>query len=1290
MDMEKCNKNVQKIDSEVGTSLSLDSDASIADFKSPKIKPIEKLKLFNFKLTKKKETSIKTELSKGLNKKAGNQLKKNISDVHIRTESNICEDKSESVKHSNDTKVAYVCPLCFKNFKDTNSRILHMKNCAAKNNVSMEKLLQAMELQERQSAERVSLGLLAAPVLQNKKQTTINKMDHQLQLALALSKSLYEAEEVGNYNEIEDLADICPTKDSTKELMDKNLMGNITTRFQKKKKQTFITVLQTRSKEERDRLITEKIAEILIDSETLHQSQQQMQSKFENIKRNNLRSHILKKYLNFDNKLWNSAMLQLSQKDFYVITLSPYIIPSTKQTFMESESESNMSNKSEQKVSSPTKSNLHSNKKESSNISHKVDINLFPNTEKENINIQSSINTLILDWGNALNNSSSSDIIIFVNDSKHIWVHKLVFYIRCSNILLDIIPNNDTTYSVKEMICWIDVEYHIALAFLEFIYCGIIKKHAISFNDNIAISSLGRLARRYKVKELFTYLRLEYAAFHDRTSKNDKFELYKQDIQEDCNSNDKQNEFVEYNTLTPKEDINSVNCNNQSIPDISIMEISPDKLLKTSISPEKCVTLVDRKNSMSPDIFNDTSNDVILNRTNMEILLSPIQCSSKNTTNQILFSSSINKSRSSTDECALNQSPVATPKNNPNIMENKIKSKSNLTLFIEEIQRENAKSDFASDSEIDSPIKSFIQYNKNPFRKKNYDESNVLDKLHNSKLSSDRTEKKENGLSKLEKDMQIHADDNPQLYNITVDKNLTTSTEHNHTDLFSSIKEIETSMYSDNNISEKTIASSQINNASVTTSLSSNSEMDTDDLNMYTKNKRKYIDKSIAVYQSASKKYKNTMTEIKNDEVENNKAIASNSDKVDEDEIYDTLLNNSFKHKDNFKEQDIDNCNNDSSKIQITNNESFNNDYSNIFNLVSPEISDIENQNDSPFKLSTNPDSVVISSSPDIDINSQDINNFNKNDSLGVLSSKIQESDDELHYTFPNDIHFSNINIDNRIEHITLNNKTLQICSRNKKLRKRCKSEGNLQINYTAEENDKLDKFNNMNSLQCNKEDNKLIIKNKLFTITENNDILPPNYDIMDTAELHREMQKYGLKIQNRNKNIKLLTYIYKELHPTIETIDTSGKNMYNEYEGPQKKRLKVDINLSDKYSNIERECNVSSFKNWNSNDYSRRMETKAEYMNNVENLIALSDCDSIKEAFSKLIEFNKDLHNKILQYEPLNIELLHHMLKTNGFKCKINALIDFLDEQVFFSSLFLYNILFFIDIYNNFFYKFQ
>lgn len=55
----------------------------------------------------------------------------------------------------------------------------------------------------------------------------------------------------------------------------------------------------------------------------------------------------------------------------------------------------------------------------------------------------------------------------------------------------------------------------------------------------------------------------------------------------------------------------------------------------------------------------------------------------------------------------------------------------------------------------------------------------------------------------------------------------------------------------------------------------------------------------------------------------------------------------------------------------------------------------------------------------------------------------------------------------------------------------------------------------------------------------------------------------------------------------------------------------------------------------------------------------------SIKDAFLRLIETNKDLHNKVLTYEPLPLESLHSTLKLNGLKCKLNALMDFLDEQV-------------------------
>ena len=47
-----------------------------------------------------------------------------------------------------------------------------MKICAFKNNITTKKLLDVIELQKRQENERQSLGLLVAPVLQDKKKPT--------------------------------------------------------------------------------------------------------------------------------------------------------------------------------------------------------------------------------------------------------------------------------------------------------------------------------------------------------------------------------------------------------------------------------------------------------------------------------------------------------------------------------------------------------------------------------------------------------------------------------------------------------------------------------------------------------------------------------------------------------------------------------------------------------------------------------------------------------------------------------------------------------------------------------------------------------------------------------------------------------------------------------------------------------------------------------------------------------------------------------------------------------------
>ena len=55
---------------------------------------------------------------------------------------------------------------------------------------------------------------------------------------------------------------------------------------------------------------------------------------------------------------------------------------------------------------------------------------------------------------------------------------------------------------------------------------------------------------------------------------------------------------------------------------------------------------------------------------------------------------------------------------------------------------------------------------------------------------------------------------------------------------------------------------------------------------------------------------------------------------------------------------------------------------------------------------------------------------------------------------------------------------------------------------------------------------------------------------------------------------------------------------------------------------------------------------------------------------FLKLLSIKTELYNQILAYEPICINSLHFMLKAEGLKCKMNILMDFLDEQVFFYFL--------------------
>ena len=156
----------------------LSEDDSLLDFKSPKQSSKQKSIEFNHcNIYQKKRTVAKLKNVKSHKEekhKQQSEKKRNVQESQPSIESSFFKSKANSydTNSTTDAKLALVCPLCFKTFKDLNSHALHMKICAYKNNISTKKLLNAIELQKRQENERKSLGLPAAPIVPAKKKPT--------------------------------------------------------------------------------------------------------------------------------------------------------------------------------------------------------------------------------------------------------------------------------------------------------------------------------------------------------------------------------------------------------------------------------------------------------------------------------------------------------------------------------------------------------------------------------------------------------------------------------------------------------------------------------------------------------------------------------------------------------------------------------------------------------------------------------------------------------------------------------------------------------------------------------------------------------------------------------------------------------------------------------------------------------------------------------------------------------------------------------------------------------------
>lgn len=623
-------------------------------------------------------------------------------------------------------------------------------------------------------------------------------------------------------------------------------------------------------------------------------------------------------------------------------------------------------------------------------ISHKKEH--YVNEKCENCQNMQFINTIITNWSDSLNDSSASDIIIFVKNDKHIWAHKLVLHIQCSNMLLDITSNDTLLFTnIKEKISWTDVSYNIALAFLEFIYCGIIKKYSNILDDLKNYPFLRDLARKYKVKELFVFLEKKQIKIKSQmdskceqeciSKKKDNLELTNDEILNLINEI-KDHKFNDGKKLN-KKDLE------KNIIDKSKIELKNDKCTDESQKIVNCLndTNAIQNSNMSPDLFDDTTQTK----------------KRKNKKTSINSSTSENIGIFKNIKENINLLPniqcFSTPNNkNCNIQ----KLKSNLSIFIEQVQRENAKSDIDVDSE-DSVLSTNYKICRNPFNLRQNDSSEYCISQKNI-----ITEKK----YKAKKDILIDISDYDKNSKVDIkiheknDTNMSFNHELIDNSLVINSSESNVEKYKNNSLNENISNICNLENEKIYS-------IPKDSLKIHQENMKSL--KNLENENNTFLDFDTSENEIsmysKYKEKHENNSIVKYRNFVKESILKNNIKNNVICHK--YEEKN--NIDNDISLSNINKNSEFKLNQENNVDLQAIERNSSVESNIS--KYNSIESSILISSSSELD--DEDLNMYRYEKNKKNKNIPYIENSKDNSQVFENDVYLANVYIDNNDDNIT-------------------------------------------------------------------------------------------------------------------------------------------------------------------------------------------------------------------------------------------------------------------------------
>ncbi|GJQ80808.1 hypothetical protein Trydic_g9397 [Trypoxylus dichotomus] len=212
---------------------------------------------------------------------------------------------------------------------------------------------------------------------------------------------------------------------------------------------------------------------------------------------------------------------------------------------------------------------------------------------------------------------------------------------------------------------------------------------------------------------------------------------------------------------------------------------------------------------------------------------------------------------------------------------------------------------------------------------------------------------------------------------------------------------------------------------------------------------------------------------------------------------------------------------------------------------------------------------------------------------------------------------------------------------------------------------------NTPNSLQ--NKDNTTTKTPEGFVVIKTKNITPmPDYESMPTPKIVEELEKIGVKQLKRHRGIQMLKHIYENTHPIWSNCDVGKDTSGSEIDDEERlvKKRKLTKSKSRRRLDIDNIVNVVPH-GIREAEMGQEIEIVGDIPESEPLIFERKQSKRVPScplpmhiAWHNLVSSNQELRQNILLYEPLQLEILYALLKDQGHRYHIQDLLTFLDKK--------------------------